>query len=91
MGNNTSMIKRVYRRRTDPDFDAFNQRLAARVRDLRVSLELDQDDFARKANLHRTHVSQIENAKTDPTLSTVFKIAKALELSVGELLDLPMT
>ena len=81
------MTKRIYRRRTDPDFEAFNQRLAERIRTLRVEQNMDQDDFARNANLHRTHMSQLENAKTDPTLSTVFKVAKALGISVSELLD----
>ena len=82
--------KRVYRRRTAPDFDAFNHRLAERMYELHVSLELDQDNVARKANLHRTHVSQIEKPK--PTYESTFpKLAKVLELSVSDLLDFPLT
>ena len=88
MRHNTLMPKRVYRRRLDPDFDAFNQKLSERIRNLRVEKNLDQDDFARQANLHRSHVSFLENAKYDPTLSTLFKVAKAFDISVSELLEL---
>ena len=79
--------KRLYRKRTDPDFETFNRQFGERLKKLRLSRNLDQDDFARAANLHRSHISQIENARLDPTLSTLFKLAKAVDMSVGELLE----
>ena len=80
------MAKRVYNRRIDPDFEAFNVRVAERINSLRVEKGLNQEDFALEANLHRTHIGQIENAKVDPTLSTLFKIAKVFGMTVEELL-----
>ena len=79
--------KRLYRKRTDPDFEPYKVQFGERLKELRLSRRLDQDDFARAANLHRSHVSQIENARLDPTLSTLYKLAKALGMSVGELLE----
>ena len=57
--------KRVCRRRTAPDSDAFNRRLAERVYELHVSLALDQDNVVRKTNLYRAHASRIEDAKAN--------------------------
>lgn len=81
------MTKRVYKRRVDPDFEAFNQKLGERVRDLRTELNINQDDFARAANIHRTHIGKLENAQVDPSLSTLFKVAKTLDMTVAQLLS----
>ena len=82
------MTQRLYRKHNDPEFKAYNERLSQRIKRLRLERQLNQDDFAREANIHRSHVSSLENAKYDPTLSTLFKVAKALEITVSELLDM---
>ena len=79
--------KRLYRKRIDPDYEAYQQKVGEHIRVLRIDANEDQDEFARLANIHRSHVSSLENARTDPTLSTLFKVAKALGMSVSELLE----
>ena len=81
------MTQRLYRKHVDPEFRAFNEKLSQRIKSLRIEKNLNQDDFAREADIHRSHVSSLENTKYDPTLSTLFKIAKALDITVSELLD----
>ena len=82
------MTQHLYRKHNDPEFKAYNEKLSQRIKRLRLERQLNQDDFAREANIHRSHVSSLENAKFDPTLSTLFKVAKALEITVSELLDM---
>ena len=82
------MAKRDYQRRTDPEFEAFKQKVAARVRELRDDKNLTQQAFADEADIGRTHLSFVETSRTDPTLSTLFKLAKAFGISVSELLDI---
>jgi transcriptional regulator with XRE-family HTH domain len=42
---------------------------------------LSQEELAHKANLHRTFISQIERGLKMPTLLSIFKISKALEIT----------
>lgn len=47
---------------------------------------MSQGDIARDLGVSRGFVSTIENGKTNPTLSTITKLAKALGVSTDELL-----
>lgn len=49
---------------------------------------MSQEALARAAGLAAKHVSEIERANRDPRLTTVLKLAHALELQAGELLAL---
>lgn len=64
----------------------YRSALGRRIRELR-EMHYSQDEFAELINVYRTHVSTIENGKTDLRLSTLLRIAKALGVSVGELLQ----
>lgn len=46
-----------------------------------------QEDLAARANLHPMAISQIERAKTNPTLATVETISRALKLDPAAPLD----
>ncbi len=61
--------------------------LGQRIRALRRQRGLNQDDFAALAGIHRTHPGKLENAKLDPKLSTLVRIADALELPLRDLID----
>lgn len=62
-------------------------RLGQNVRRLREAKGWSQEDYADRAGIHRTYVSDIERGKRNPTVSVVEKLAKALEVSPGLLLD----
>ena len=57
-------------------------RNVARIRNERG---LSQDKLAEKADLDRTFVSGIERGVRNPGIKTVLRIARALEVSIGEL------
>lgn len=63
------------------------KRLATRVRALRRDKGWSQEELAHQAGVHRTFVSQIERAVKISTIVTVEKVAHALSVRVGELLD----
>ena len=57
-----------------------------KVREIRVSQGLSQEHLAHIANVHRTYIGMIERAEKNITLVNVEKIAKALKVSIVELL-----
>ena len=69
-------------------------RLAKTVRDRRESLGMSQEDLALRANLNRTTLQSLESGRSDhktgkpsnPQLRTLLQLARALEMSAGELL-----
>jgi len=60
--------------------------IAAAIRLLRTNAGLSQRQLALRMQVPRTYVSKIENEKATPTLSSLERLAKALEVPVPELL-----
>jgi len=56
------------------------------VRKARRDRDLSQEALADEAGLSAKHIGEIERANKDPRLTTVLKIARALDLRSGELL-----
>ncbi|MBA3525556.1 MAG: helix-turn-helix transcriptional regulator, partial [Sphingomonas sp.] len=46
-----------------------------------------QEDFADRAGIHRTYVSDIERAARNPTITIVEKLAKALKVKASALIE----
>jgi transcriptional regulator with XRE-family HTH domain len=61
--------------------------LAENIRDYRRSKNLSQEQLADKCGLHRTYVGSVERGERNVTLSTLEVLAKALGVSVPELLS----
>ena len=58
-----------------------------KIKKIRAKRGLTQDALARKAELPYTTLTKIEsNVITKPTIQTVVKIAKGLDISVDELI-----
>jgi transcriptional regulator with XRE-family HTH domain len=60
--------------------------LATSIRSLRLRNGLSQRQLAGRMSVPRTYVSKIENEKATPTLSSLERLARALEVTVPELL-----
>ncbi len=56
------------------------------VRKYRLKMQLSQEDFAELANVHRTYVGMIERAEKNITLLNMQKFAKALQITIPDLL-----
>ncbi|HET9839690.1 MAG TPA: helix-turn-helix transcriptional regulator [Candidatus Angelobacter sp.] len=60
--------------------------VAAAIRMLRQKSGLSQRQLALRMQVPRTYVSKIENEKAMPTLSSLQRLATALEVTMGDLL-----
>jgi transcriptional regulator with XRE-family HTH domain len=61
--------------------------MAKRLRQLRDERGLSQRALAEKAGISREYLARLETGRQDPTLSTLEKIAKALKVRVGTIVD----
>jgi transcriptional regulator with XRE-family HTH domain len=60
--------------------------VATAVRDLRHVRNLSQRQLAARMGVPRTYISKIENGKAMPTLSSLDRLAKALQVDISTLL-----
>ena len=62
------------------------QKLGRNLKRIRKEKGISQGDIVRSLGMDRAFISNIENGKTNPTLATIAKLAKAIGVSVGELM-----
>ncbi|MDZ4713670.1 MAG: helix-turn-helix transcriptional regulator [bacterium] len=65
---------------------ATGKKLGENLRKLRLKKNLSQGDLATVLGVDRAYISNIENGRMNPTLSTLEKISGALGISSSELL-----
>ena len=58
-----------------------------RVRSERKKRGFSQENLATKAGVHRTYIGMIERAEKNITLSNIEKVAKALGISIKDLMN----
>lgn len=68
--------------------DELKKELGKRIVELREQKGWSQSDLARACNKDRQAIEKLENGKVNPTLYTLLEIAKVLEVSLSELVDL---
>jgi transcriptional regulator with XRE-family HTH domain len=62
-------------------------RLGHNIRQLREAKGWSQEDYADRAGIHRTYVSDIERGRRNPTITVVEKLAGPFGVPPGSLLD----
>lgn len=60
-------------------------KIGENIKRIRTAKKLSQKEVISVANLDSAQYSRIENGKTDPTVTTLEKIAKALGVSLSDL------
>jgi transcriptional regulator with XRE-family HTH domain len=69
--------------------------IADRLRELREQKNLSQGDIEKRTGLLRCYISRVENGHTVPSIETLEKLARALELPLYQLMydgpDAPKT
>ena len=61
-------------------------KLGLNLKRIRTKKGISQGDIAKELKVSRGFISTIENGKTNPTLATISKLAKAVGISVNKLL-----
>ena len=67
----------------DPKFLSL---LGARIRTLRMSKEMTQNELANQCEFEKASMSRIEGGKTNITILTLRKISRALDIDIAEFL-----
>lgn len=70
------------------NYDDFRQQLGERVRALRISKGIKQEQLAELVNKSTEHISFIERSERSPSLELLIDISNALDVSVSHLLDI---
>jgi transcriptional regulator with XRE-family HTH domain len=60
-------------------------RLGKNLKRIRTAKGISQGEISRTLGVDKGFVSNVENGKTNPTLATIAKLARAIGVSVGEL------
>lgn len=63
---------------------AANQ-LGKRIAYLRKKVSFSQEDLSLESGVHKNYISELENGKRNPSLMTLAKLAKALNVTLEQL------
>lgn len=63
------------------------QKLGKNLKRIRDEKKLSQEKLSFEADIHRSYVSDIERGVRNPTIQVVYQFARALNVTMGELLD----
>jgi len=66
--------------------EAFGCKIGEVIKKARDSKGLTQQQVTEKAGFYRTYLGLIENGKYSPSVFTVWRIAKAMDMKLSELL-----
>ncbi len=58
-----------------------------RLKQLRAARDMSQADLAERSGVSREYIARLETGHHDPSLSTLVKLAKALKVKPGKLLE----
>lgn len=62
-------------------------KIGKQIKKLRDLKGISQQDLAAKCNFEKSNLSRLEAGKVNPTLSTLEKVASALEINIIELFN----
>jgi len=63
------------------------QKIGHNIRTIRETKNISQQDLASLCNFEKANLSRIEAGRTNPTVSTLYKISQALEITISELVN----
>jgi len=64
-----------------------HEQFGANLRRRRHAASLSQEQLAHRSGFHPTEISRLERGVREPRLSTIVRLARALELRPAQLLD----
>ncbi len=59
--------------------------LGKRIAYLRKKVSFSQEDLSLESGVHKNYISELENGKRNPSLMTLAKLAKALNVTLEQL------
>ena len=65
--------------------------LSKRLKEIRAEKGISQEELAYRSELTLSQIARIETIKTNPTISTLFKIIRTLEISPKDLFNFDLS
>lgn len=65
--------------------NGFRKQLGQQIRSIRLSRGLTQENLSLESNISRSHIAMIEAGMRDVTVSSLFRISRALKVSMSEI------
>ncbi len=59
-------------------------RLGARIKELRMTREMTQDDLSFESAIEKSMISKLETGQSNPTIRTLYRISMALDVPLIE-------
>jgi transcriptional regulator with XRE-family HTH domain len=66
---------------------ALLKKLGNKIRELRASVGLSQEELAEKVGIHRTYIGSVERGERNVSIINMFYIARSLNSSLSELFE----
>lgn len=66
---------------------ALLKKLGNKIRELRASVGLSQEELAEKVGIHRTYIGSVERGERNVSIINLFYIARSLNSSLSELFE----
>ena len=63
------------------------KRFVMGLKRLRAQQKMSQADLSKASGVSREYIARLELGQQDPTLGTLMKLAKALKVKVGEMVE----
>ena len=67
--------------------DHLLSQVGKRIRSLREAKGVSQEGLAEKSGLHRTYIGGVERGLRNPSVKSLSRMAKALDVGIGQLFD----
>lgn len=67
--------------------DQILKKIGSRIKEIRELKGISQQDLASTCNFEKANMSRIESGRTNFTISTLYKISQALEITISELVE----
>jgi transcriptional regulator with XRE-family HTH domain len=64
------------------------KKLGKRIRKLRLANKITLAQLAAECDFEKSNMARIEQGNTNPTYKTLYKISKALSITISDLVDL---
>lgn len=61
--------------------------IGQRIRNYRTQLNLTQEDLAEFSNCHHTYIGQVERGEKNPTIESIARIVKPLNITLSKLFE----
>ncbi|MBC7809595.1 MAG: helix-turn-helix transcriptional regulator [Burkholderiales bacterium] len=72
----------------DADSDLLLKQFGERLKGLRLAHGLTQEELAAQAGFSRSYYTQIETGRRNVALLNLYRLAKCLQISLSDLLDI---